>query len=665
MIDSQRFVTSLLTAAALSFTLIGCAYTTKPPTQADGFRLHIAHINDTHSAFDPVPGHFYLTASSASQRIYNEWGGHPRLLTQIDNHRQTAAGSTTPFLVLHGGDAWQGSAYFKLNEGRMNADILSRMGIDAMALGNHEFDLSNAHLNEFIETVNFPLLAANIDASADPDLRHQQNLQPYTLFAFNGDVKHPITLAEIPDHPSVVAVFGLVLDDMPSISPNTGEIRFLNMISTAQAMVDTLQNAGVKKIIALTHIGNAEDKRVAASVNGIDAIVGGHSHTLLGDFRHVGLADNGPYAEQVTTPNGGVTCIVQAGDYAQAVGLLTLEFDADGQLTLCRGENTLLSNDQFFSDSQRTAASAALTDSVKQFINRQSGIDIVGEDPALRARIDTHYRPAMEAAYGEVIAQVEVALTHIRRPGDDNSDQHGSRVAALVAEAHYSYAARPDIVALTGLKPDIALLGAGGIRTDIAAGQLREGDISLEMLPFASPLSVVPLRGSVIRELLHSVITDTLPAGSHAGRYPYGARLRYTFEETTPGQEGELTLLEVNTGSMEKPRWRPVQDEVLYTVVVNSYLANGNDGWTALFEAQESSTGRIDIILRDGRPIIYPVKNLQRRGDRVSVVYSEDTPDCSSDNLQCNTDAAAVIEFIRNQSEPLEALPYPQVTLLR
>lgn len=670
MLKMRRFLTLLIpgfSAVIAAITLGACAQSPAPSTlSAEPFVLSIAHINDTHSAFDPVPGHFYMATDDSAQRVYNEWGGHPRLHTRIETYRQSAAADTTPFLVLHGGDAWQGSAYFKLNEGRMNADILSWLGIDAMALGNHEFDLTNAHLNAFIDTVNFPLVAANIDASADPDLGAQDNLKPYTLFAFDGDNKQTVTLDSLPSGLPVVAVFGIALDDMPSISPNTGQVQFFDMVTSAQATVDTLQAAGVKKIIALTHIGNAVDRHVAASVNGIDAIVGGHSHTLLGDFSHLGLASNGPYAEQITNPDGGITCVVQAGEYAQAVGLLQLEFDTQGRIRQCQGGNTLLSNDEFYQDTVRqNSVAPEIHQHIEQFIDQKSGIEIVAEHPAMRAHIDARYRPAMEAAYGDVIAQVETALPHMRRPGDNNSDVHGSRVAALIAEAQLAYAASTEVVNQTGLKPDFALTGAGGIRTGIEQGELREGDISLELLPFASSLSIVPLRGSVVRQLLHKVITDTLPQGSHAGRYPYGGHLRYTFEETVAGQQGELTQLDVNTGTLAAPRWRPLQDNTLYTVVINSYLANGNDGWTPLFEAQQQQTDRVDIVLNNGRIQAHPVTRLQRAGDRVEVVYTDQIPDCMADTTHCNTDAVAVINFIRSQSDPLQAIPYPQVTLLR
>lgn len=664
------------------FTLllaVGCSTSVSdsasPAAQSEHppFTLSIAHINDTHSAFDPIDGQFQADAIA----VYNQWGGHPRLLTRIEQHRQSALDHKLPFLVLHGGDAWQGTAYFKVNEGRMNADILSRMGIDAMALGNHEFDLTNALLNEFIDTINFPLLAANIDTSNDADLHDQANLKAFTLFSFEGPTKRVIDANEIAQAQSngetVVAVFGLALDDMPNISPNVGDVIFHDMVESAQATVDTLSQKGVAHILAVTHIGNASDVHVASHVDGIDAIIGGHSHTLLGDFRHLGLGQSErPYAERIANPNGETfTCVVQAGEFAQAVGLLEISFDQHGQVSDCGGGNTLLTNDRWYQSSQRQIGlNEASQQQVQAFIDRHNDIAVVAEDEPLRAHIDTHYKPAMEAAYGEQIAYLQQPIAHVRRPGDSGSSEHGSELAPLIATAQFAWASQPQVQAVTGLKPDFALVGAGGIRMPLEEGELREGSISLEVLPFASQLSIVPLRGSVVREVIEQTVSATLPQGAHAGRFPYGGMLRYEFVETEAGRLGQVTSLEVNVGEIDAPRWRPIEDNVLYNVVLNSYIATGNDGWLAVAEAQQERSDRIDLAIVDGRLTAFPVARVEQQdGGRLRVEYMGDALQCDATEVECNTDALSVIHYLRKRSDAnngvLAPLDYPTVTLQR
>lgn len=654
-------------AAILASALLASCATQEPPSSLSyPFELQIAHINDTHSAFDPVAASF----NAEGQQIFNEFGGHPRLLSQINEYRAQARQQDQSLLFLHGGDAWQGTAYFKVNEGRMNADILSQMGLDAMALGNHEFDLNNALLNQFIDDINFPILAANIDTSQDPDLKNQSNLKPYVVFAFDGYQKTKLNdLQTLPLDKHLVAVLGIALEDMPTIAPNTGEVQFFNMVESAQATVNELQAMGIQNIIAVTHLGHAVDTQIGGQVNGIDLIVGGHSHSLLGDFSSLKLGRNGEYAQQISNPDGqGHTCIVQAGEYAQAMGKVTVRFGDKGELLNCEGGNRLLSGDDFYHSASREPEHRLATEAaqaLQTFIRHQQNIGTIQEDADMRAHIDTHYKPVVEEAYGPVIARVPHPIQHVRRPGDEGSGSHGSDVAPLVAQAQYAWARSAEVTSVAGLRAELALVGAGGIRTSINEGELRAGDITLELLPFANFMSIVPLRGSVIKALLHSTIQQTLPEGAHAGKYPYPGNLRYHFKETDAGQEGELVNIEINRGTLDSPRWRPLQDNELYNVVMNSYNATGNDGWDAVYEAQKERTDRVDLAFVNGQLRAFKVSHISRDGNRLQVHYAGEALNCNAEHIDCNTDALAVIDFISAQTEPLLKLAEPLVTLER
>lgn len=657
-------------ALALILPLLGACSHQEPLEQQAPFELHIAHINDTHSAFDPIASGFHAQTTEGSLNAYTELGGHPRLLTQINSIRSNAAQAQQNLLFLHGGDAWQGSGYFLLNEGRMNADILNRLGLDAMALGNHEFDLDNARLNAFIEQVSFPVLAANLDASADADLKDQENLKPYVVFAFdeNGQKTQLEQGLPLPTNKQLVAVFGVVLDDMPNIAPNTGDVRFFDMVASAQATVDTLKAAGIEHIVALTHIGLGLDQKLASEVNGIDVIVGGHSHTLLGDFTDLNWGNQGAYAQQVLNPNGQTqTCIVQAGQYAQAMGLVKVRFDAAGNLENCSGNNTLLMGDQFYTQQTLLASEhfeQGTQAEIAQFIQAHKQAASVAEEPSLRQHINETYKPALETSYGQLLGFVPKTLMHVRRPRDNGSDKHGSDLAPLVAYAQYRWFLRPEVQQVTGRVPDFALVGAGGIRTELQQGELREGNIRLEMLPFASHLSIVSLTGAQVEELLTEVITQTLPLSAHAGKFPYGGNLRYTF--VAEGSAGRITQLEVNRGSLHQPDWQPLQADARYQVVTSSYSAAGNDGWHAMYRAQQYGSDRLDVVLKGGMPVAYPVARVSQTADGKRVThYQMEGPNCQQNATNCAVDAFAVIAFLRDEHTCLQALPYPVVTLNR
>ncbi|WP_219592849.1 bifunctional metallophosphatase/5'-nucleotidase [Aeromonas salmonicida] len=654
----------LLLLACCSF-LFAC----QPGKENQPFALTLAHMNDTHSQFDPVNAELkgpIFGKQGETDTLYTRFGGYPRLLTMVKSYQAEALAKNQPLLLLHGGDAWQGSGYFKLNEGMANAELLSQFGLDAMALGNHEFDLDNQKLARFIEGVNFPLLAANLDTRDDPALRHATNLKPFVVYAFDGNQKSPVTdLNKLPQGKQLVAVMGLVLEDMANISPNVGKLRFGKEVESAQSTVDMLRKKGIHHVIALTHIGNERDLALASRVNGIDAIVGGHSHSLLGDFTNIGWGKTGEYAQLVTNPDGvGLSCVVQAGSYAQAIGLARVSFDGQGRVIGCKGQNKLLASRDFFADPARQQAlDKASGKQASKFVDTQPNLVTVDEDPRLRGIIDSHYKPALEQAFGPVIATVPAPLQNARRPGDNGSDSHGSDVAPLVAEGQYYWANTQAVQALTGGPVHFALLAVGGVRADLPAGELREGDAALTLLPFKNQLSVLTLSGADVRALLTETITATLPASAHAGKFPYGGHLRYTFTETEAGKRGDLTQLQWQTTEGE---WQDLADNQRYRVVMNAYSANGNDGWQALARAQALRADRLDLAWVDGKLTGFPVEKVEQNGDQLNARYARgQTLDCQARAVNCGTDAASFVQYVREQRPTLTALSEPTVTLLR
>ena len=71
------------------------------------------------------------------------------------------------FMFLHAGDCFQGTLYFSLYKGMANAVLLNAIGVEAMALGNHELDMGNDCVADFLDHTHFPLLAGNWDLSQE------------------------------------------------------------------------------------------------------------------------------------------------------------------------------------------------------------------------------------------------------------------------------------------------------------------------------------------------------------------------------------------------------------------------------------------------------------------------------------------------------------------
>ena len=643
--------------------LSACVSKSEPKLQT----IRLIHINDTHSYFDASPATLQQTDAGT---LYTYIGGHPRLMTKAIQLKQQAVADKIPALFLHGGDAFKGTAYFELFEQHINVDMLNRMPIDAMALGNHEFDIGLEKLADFVERVKFPVLAANVDVSDEPILKLSKNLKPYALFVLRNNKFSAIDSFAQAKGRDTVAVFGLALEDMRAIAPATGALVFAKEVAAAQRTVDELTALGVKHIIALTHLGHQRDLALAAAVNGIDAVVGGHSHSLLGDFQHWGLGKQQPYGEMIHNPNGvSKTCVVQAGQYAQAIGVATLTFSPDGVITNCDGQNTLLASSDFYTAASRDDASrfpANLQQQTERFIENLPRTDIVTEDAEMRAALDTHYKPAVRAAYGKQLTVLDRNIDHVRLPGTAGSDAHGSELAGHIADAMRYWLNLPAQVAKTGRQVDVALIGAGNIRASLQSGSVFEGNIRLEVLPFNTPLSVLTVNGSTLKQLLTQTIAATLVPGAHAGKFPYSANLRYSADI---GPDGQLRFSQLQV--LQQGQWQNLKPEQQYVLATTQYLADGNDGWQALQLAQQEQTDRVDVIIRAGQSEVFAVQQVLARQDAQGATSfntrykTVTTLPCKEAGVDCKVAAQAVIDYLQAKPQ-LFGQPRPAtVTLTR
>ncbi len=304
---------------------------------------------------------------------------------------------------------------------------------------------------------------------------------------------------------------------------------------------------------------------------------------------------------------------------------------------------------------------------VVAFIDGESNIVITDEDQALRERIDTRYKPELEAAYGDVITYVAEDLVHERRPNDGGTDEHGSRVAPIVGEGWLHWVNQAEVLAATGFTQiDVALVGAGGVRNSLEQGDLREGEISLELLPFSNYLSVLEVQGSVLRQLIDETVTTSLEDSAHMGKFPYAAGLRYTFDETVAQVDGEISQLQIRrVDGSGNVTWEDVVDSNDYVITTTNYNANGNDEWTALYHAQAGGVNRYEIVMNGNDVEAYRVTSMTTVGDSYRPVYEDGNgPDCSDDStLTCNTDALGVIEYLDSEVDVLEEVEHPPVTL--
>ncbi|MFT5699922.1 MAG: 5'-nucleotidase/UDP-sugar diphosphatase [Desulforhopalus sp.] len=227
-------------------------------------RLIFIQSADLHGKMDPAPRVIEIDESGTQQEVV---GGIARIATAIKNIEQ--ASCRTPVITLSVGDNPMGK-YFNLFDGNATFDLMNKAGFDFFSLGNHEFNrgpdvLAKSLKNNGIKTLCSDLVIADT-AMADACVS-------YYINTFDG-VR--------------VGFFSLMTEDFPFITNGENvRIKDSNVI-VAKQMVQLLKEQEADLIVALTHIGLQQDRLLAASVEGIDIIFGGHSHTLLFDYEQVG-----------------------------------------------------------------------------------------------------------------------------------------------------------------------------------------------------------------------------------------------------------------------------------------------------------------------------------------------------------------------------------------
>ncbi|WP_407932957.1 bifunctional metallophosphatase/5'-nucleotidase [Jannaschia ovalis] len=424
------------------------------------YTLHILHINDLHSRIEPV-SKYDGTCSAEDDAAGECFGGVARIKTFIDGKRAELEGENV--LVLDAGDQFQGSLMYTTYKGDVEAEMMNAIGFDAMAVGNHEFDDGPEQLAEFAGEVDVPIISGNLDLSQSNVLGEEQ-VGDHLIVDLGGA--------------RVGIVSALATDTVETSSPGPNII-FQDEIDALQADVDTLTEMGVDKIIALTHVGLPADRRIAEAVTGLDAIVGGHSHTRFSN------TEEG--AEAYPTTVNGVP-IVQAYAYSKYVGHLTLAFDEEGNVIDASGDTTLLdaSVEADAAISARVAELAGPIEELKSTVIGEAADFIEGDRTVCRAQ---------ECAMGNLVADAML-----------------------------------DRVADQGIA--IAIANGGGLRASIDAGEITMGEV-LTVLPFQNTLATFTATGETILAALENGVSQ-IEEG--AGRFPQVAGMSFAFDASAePG----------------------------------------------------------------------------------------------------------------------------------
>ncbi|MEK5039772.1 5'-nucleotidase C-terminal domain-containing protein [Sporosarcina sp. FSL K6-3457] len=508
--SSKYFKATATAMLLLSTVAITPVLAAETPIAATGdFSLTVLHTNDTHANLQTTAERAALVKKLKEDHPYN--------------------------VLLDAGDVFSGTLYFNEFQGQADLAVMNYLGYDAMTFGNHEFDLGlspegHKALADFVKGAKFPFVSSNVDFSADSLF---DGLQSRTVAAdakdgniYNGIIK------EI--NGEKVGIFGLTTEETVAIA-SPEKITFTNYIVEAKAAVAAFEEAGVNKIIALTHIGYDDSDKIdndlllAKNVPGIDIIVGGHTHVKL---------DEPVVLNKDTEP----VIIVQANEYNKFLGQLDVTFDEKGVIKDYNGVLHAVGGENAAVDAEAAELLKPFTAQVNATTEKQIGATANVFLSGLRD-----------------MSQDSKALIGGVRSGETN-------LGNLITDGMLKKSKEIDPETV------IAFQNGGGIRTNISQGPITYGQV-LSVLPFGNPLAIIELSGAELKETFEHAVKEY---PKESGGFLHVSGMQVIFDGEAEAGKRIISL---------KIDGQEIESGKMYKAATNVFTARGGDGFEALGKA--------------------------------------------------------------------------------
>jgi 5'-nucleotidase/UDP-sugar diphosphatase len=446
-------------------------------------------------------------------------------------------------LFLHAGDEFTGTLwdYIYAREGNMVvAPFLNGLGLDAFVLGNHEFDYGPIVTSYFIGNITTPVISCNTDVSKEPVLA--------------GMVK-PFIVKKLPISGATVGIIGFTTPFTNVTSSPGPNVTFAQPADVAGKCIADAKAAGAEIIIALTHIGYDEDVALAkvAAAQGIDLIVGGHSHTLLytGKVPDILVSPPtketdvvaGPYPTESGSPNGKSIPVTQALWASRYMGYIRVNFTP--------------------------GVGAAVLPSEPILLGDTNSTNYVHSDANVSAMIAGLKGP-LDGLTKTIVGDTAVFLDGNRADIRNEETNFGN----LVTDAHVWYITNK--TKFLEQYPNTPLVGhfnGGGIRTSIPVGNVTRGQVATA-LPFGNTLVLKLVSAADLLAALNNGVSQWTGDSSAAGRFPQVSQMRFSFNSSAPASNRVIRVQILDKSKLiELSKYN---GSIL--VVMNNYVAAGGDG---------------------------------------------------------------------------------------
>ena len=431
--------------------------------------------------------------------------------------------------VVSGGDYIQGTSLGVVSKGQYIVELMNLVGYDALTLGNHEFDYRISRLEELIGMMNTAPVSCNFQKIGE----EESYFEPWSIVSY-GETD--------------IAYIGITTPETITVSlpaqfkdANGNYIYTFNtttLYDVVQSSIDKVKAQGADYIIALSHIGYADDaiygdladiETLIRNTDGFDVVLDAHSHTVIEEMT-------------ITDKGGNDVLLSSTGTKFEYIGKLTI---SDGTF-----ETELI----------ETASYA-------------------GTDPAVDAHIEKIY--AEYAALGErKIADSEVTLITKTPDGQRLVRNTETNLGDFCADAFR-----------TVLQADIGYLNGGGLRADLPAGDITYNNL-LNVYPFNNTVVLAEISGQTLKDMMEMAM---LSWPGENGAFPHLAGLTFSVNTSIPssvvlnendefvGVDGAYRVYNLKVFNRESEAYEPLELNKAYTIAAtNFYLLEQGSGMKML-----------------------------------------------------------------------------------
>ncbi|KAJ2168236.1 hypothetical protein GGH15_001551 [Coemansia sp. RSA 562] len=479
------------------------------------YAMRLVHTNDLHAHLLPFDT---ATGADCDPQLQNSSahcvGGVAYVKAVVDHLR--GGTNVHDAVVVDAGDAVQGTPFDSLFVGNASVAVINALRYDAVTLGNHEFDRGLDHLAKYLGKIRASALCANLDFTRSiPAL--QAAVQPFTIIE-----RHHL------------GIIGLLTPDTAVSSKLGVGVQITDPITAVNSARARLAKMGINRIVVLSHLGFDADQQLATRIDpGVGLIIGGHTHTYLGNSTDE--TPSGTYPTWVANAAGSdwQTAVVQAKSFGQYVGYLDLVFNDDGSLDsrLTRGTPVPVSIVPQISPVHGMAPSALMQSVIQPFVKEAKELESlrIGEAEAEFAAPESQ-RDLHELALGNLVSDALVWF-----------DRHVS----------------------------VSILNTGVLRGHLPLGTITRGDL-LQALPFDDALTVVNITGSEIRAIIartssetDGVLSSLQYSGLRVGNNSVEIRTMVGTYDARPFAD---------------EKWQALDNSQSYEILMPQFIAGGGDG---------------------------------------------------------------------------------------